>query len=325
MDNYALTVFNGHLYSGGESPYSGGTIQKWNENGELVQEWETAHNCVMTLTLFNKHLYSGGYDGSNKIQKWTENGELVQEWETAHDVTTLTVFNGHLYSAGEYDHFVPIIKKWTENGQLVQQWEPKHNVEDFDIVQTLIVLNGYLYSGGGGRYLSCTENVTGGNKIQKWTENGELVQEWETAHNCVMTLTVFNEHLYSGGYDGRIKKWTENGELEQEWKTAHWFVNTLTVFNGHIYSCGGGIKIQKWTENGELFQEYKHTDDDRNVTTLTFFNGHLYSVVDKKIQKWKKRDMNLFFQIFYKGTVYNYNLEGGILEKIASYMPMFYR
>jgi hypothetical protein len=224
-----------------------------------------------------------------------------------------TVFNGHLYSGGNEEVYVPIIQKWTENGQLVHQWEPAHNVEPlhYDIVNTLIVLNGYLYSGGGGRYLNygtseligcrflnlTTENETGGNKIQKWTENGELVQEWETAHDCVMTLTVFNGHLYSGGYDGRIKKWTENGELEQEWETAHEFVMTLTVFNGHIYSCGGGIKIQKWTENGELFQEYKHTDDDRNVTTLTFFNGHLYSVVDFTIQKWKKKDMNLFFQI----------------------------
>jgi hypothetical protein len=56
-------------------------------------------------------------------------------------------------------------------------------------------------------------NVTGGNKIQKWTENGELVQEWETAHNCVMTLTVLNEHLYSGfnnNMSNNIKTLTKN-------------------------------------------------------------------------------------------------------------------
>jgi hypothetical protein len=146
---------------------------------------------------------------------------------------------------------------------------------------------------------------TGVNKIQQWTENGE--QEWVEWDADSGALTVFYGHL----------KWDAE------------CVTTLTVFNGHIYSCGGGIKIQKWTENGELVQEYKHTDDDRNVFTLTFFNGHLYSVVensvvDFRIQKWKKKDMYLFFQIFYKGTVYKYNLEAGILEKIASYIPMFY-
>ena len=58
-----------------------------------------------------------------------------------------------------------------------------------------------------------------------------LVKEWETAYSSVTTLTVFNEHLYSGGggwgvRNSKIQKWNENGQLVREWETAHTSVNT---------------------------------------------------------------------------------------------------
>ena len=109
-----------------------------------------------------------------------------------------------------------------------------------------------------------------------------LVHEWGTDTCAVKTLTAFNGHLYSGGYvSKKIQKWNEDGELVQEWETAHSGVSTLTVFNGHLYS-GSGWK--------------------------------------NKIQKWKIIEIYLFFQIFYKGTAQEYNLETGILEQIYKYI-----
>ena len=124
-----------------------------------------------------------------------------------------------------------------------------------------------------------------------------LVQQWETAHHNVSTLTVFNGHLYSGGSGNIIQKWNENGELVQQWNRNsitinEWIntlssVNTLTVFNGYLYSGGSGNKIQKWNENGQFLHEWETAHS--NVSTLTVFKRHLYSGgSNKKIQKWNE-------------------------------------
>merc|ERR1712146_740127 len=80
-----------------------------------------------------------------------------------------------------------------------------------------------------------------------------LVQEWESAHSAVYTLTEFNGHLYSGGWkSNKIQKWNEQGQLVQEWETVHTHVVTLTEFHGHLYSGGNGNKIQKWNEQVDI-------------------------------------------------------------------------
>merc|ERR1712146_552508 len=120
-----------------------------------------------------------------------------------------------------------------------------------------------------------------------------LLQEWESAHTHVITLTEFNGHLYSGGWkSNKIQKWNEQGQLVQEWEAVHTHAVTLTEFNGHLYSGGNNSKkIQKWNEQGQLVQEWEsaHT----HVVTLTEFNGHLYSggYNSKKIQKWFVKDV----------------------------------
>ena len=304
---YTLTVFNGYLYSNDINK-----IKKWNQDGELVQEWETNHNFIITITGYEGYLYSGGCD--HYIYKWDEEGNLILSWETYHDeIYNLKVFNGYLYSAGESASHsnASKIQKWNQDGNLVKDLKGK-GVNG----NSLIYFNGYIYSSGGSG-------------VQKWNEDLELVKEWTSSYR-VDSLTCLNGFIYSGG-GNKVQKWTEDGQLIMEWETAHSFtVNTLIVENGYIFSAGrsnditredyyGKLpnKIQRWTEDGKLVNEWKSTSKGF-VHSLTSFNGNVYAGGNKV---WVLKDHSLFFQVFYKAkTVKAYNLDSGILQQISEYI-----
>ncbi len=199
---YALAVFNGMVYAGGNFTIAGRVhanhIAVWNGN-----EWDTVgygfNSDVYCLTVWNGSLYAGGdFDSSgsvkiNHIARW--NGSLWTGLGAGMNnyVNALMPYRGLFYAAGNFDTAggkpVDYISVW--NGSFWDTVGEGVNQE----TSALDTNNGILYVGG---YFTTAENITV-NGIAGW--NGAV---WDSLSSgvgsgSVVSIASYKAGIFAGG------------------------------------------------------------------------------------------------------------------------------
>lgn len=307
LDNsvWALAVYNGELYVGGDFNTAGNnfakSIAKWNGT-----TWSTvgaamwSPGSIAALAVYNGELYAGGsftlsggisvriakWDGTN----WSEVGTGMNS-----SVTALVVYNGELYAGGSFTiaggNPANRIAKW--NGTAWSAVGTGMLGNNTSAVWALAVYNGELYAGG-------KFNTAGGNsanRIAKWDGSawsglgtGITVPQGIPDNSSVSALAVYNSELYVGGdfYNvggnqvGNIAKWDGS-----TWPTSgmglglNTPVYSLAAYNGELFVGGtftiaGGNpanRIAKW--NGSAWSALG-TGINSTVSSFAVYNAELY-------------------------------------------------
>ncbi len=272
---YALAVYNGELYAGGEFTQAGGmsmnNIARWNGsswNSVGVGSENGVNGTVRSLAVYNGELYVGGaftQAGSvsaNYIARWngtswnsvgtgSENGV---SGESNTSVYALAVYNNELYVGGAFTQAGSVsanyIARW--NGSSWNSLGTGSNNGMSSLVWALAVYNGELYVGGA--FHQAGGMTTG--SIARWNGSG-----WNSVTNngngiagfSVNSLAVYNGELYAGGMfslsndanANNIAKWDGSSWSILGTSTAngvsggsYTYVNAMAVYNGELYVGG---------------------------------------------------------------------------------------
>lgn len=140
---------------------------------------------------------------------------------------------------------------WNENGECVSRWDAGN------AVYAVIEWNGML----------CTGQYDG-------------IKLWKNFNHCEMMfddlpvscLVVFEEILFSSGYDDCIRKLNIKGGL-QTFKAHDKPISRLFVSNNKLFSAPSDGKLKQWTRTGDLQQIFEGPTD--SVYCITEWNGAL--------------------------------------------------
>src|SRR5690348_11363232 len=107
-----------------------------------------------------------------------------------------------------------------------------------------------------------------------------------TAALSILSLIVYDEHLWSGDSNGYIKKWNSEGKCIQTIDAHNDWIRNLVEFNGYLYSCSDdeGL-IKKWNKKGECV--IKLQAHNNWIWSMLVHDQYLYSFsADKTIKQW---------------------------------------
>jgi len=122
-----------------------------------------------------------------------------------------------------------------------------------------------LYTGTPGQCLDAdVNNGANGTKVQVWTCNGTLQQQWiswsdNTIESVKFRGMCLDADLNGGGANGtRVQLWACNGSTQQQWVTrindlaiynVRFLNNTNTVLDRDVTVPGNGARVQLWAKN----------------------------------------------------------------------------
>lgn len=217
---FALAVYNGALYIGGNFVTSGGTnIAQWN-GSSLSGAQEGTVGFIYALAVYKNNLYAGGMISlagtveANCIAMWNnvtwsalDSAGITGEngWAC---VNALTVYNNELYVGGFFDTVngkqMNCITKW--NGSI---WAPVGSgINIGGAVDAMAVYNGSLYVGGGfdsagGVYTKNIAMLTSPSSIDEVKEANQILVYPNPVNNMLtiemgslnntMPYTIYNE------------------------------------------------------------------------------------------------------------------------------------
>ncbi|MSS70227.1 MAG: LamG domain-containing protein [Candidatus Latescibacteria bacterium] len=240
---------------------------------------------VYSLTVYEGQLYTGtfehGADEAGHVYRYTGGTRWIDcgSPDPCNTVASLAVYHGRLYAGSSRykagGSALPDSPNQHPGGNIYRYeggkvWTPCGHLEGADSIAGLAVYRGDLYaiplySQGVFRYKGGTE----------WTSCG-------TPGVRMMSLTVFNGHLYGAGNEGEGRggvyryeggtTWTRTGDqpgVTQVYSFATYqgklYVGTWP--DGTVFRYDGG---EIWTNVGRLGQE-------KEVMAMMVYNGKLYA------------------------------------------------
>ncbi|CAN5511727.1 hypothetical protein BH10BAC5_BH10BAC5_16490 [soil metagenome] len=288
---YALAVYNGELYAGGNFTLAGGNsalnIAKWNGTA-----WNTVgsgiNGEVRSLIVYNSKLYAGGdfdYAGSvsaNRIARW--NGTVWTDvgggfnTNNGSKVFAFTIFNTKLIVGGRFN---------TAGGSI-----PVNNVASWDETSWTAVGNGF--GSGSDRIFSLAVNNSilycGGKSSSEYNIAYLEGAMWRTVgggmDNDVNTVTSYKGNLIVGGnfkragglYVDRIAQWNGNswsrlltGMNEKVYSVFSLVsgIDTILIAGGEFTTAGGKsakhIAIWKTENTSTVSGQVKYADNSQPV------------------------------------------------------------
>jgi WD40 repeat protein len=243
-----------------------GIIRLWNLSGELITEWNSEQNMIMSLSVSpdGQHLATAGRDS---LQIWTMNGEKLAIWNPSHNPVTDVVFSPtgkYLVTTGEDG----VAKLWNLEGQQLaflkrrsqgqicsitfkddEEWIATGTLDGvlgiWDLSGSQIV-NWKTYQNNRFIYIYNHQPIKGlkfrasGDKlvvvnqqnIQIWNVSGKLFTEWNTDQRKVIqtSFSPDGHKIVTAGLDYTIKVWEMTGRILAEWNTNSSYVTSL-IFN----------------------------------------------------------------------------------------------
>jgi len=184
---WALIVINNLLYSGGGD----GNIMVWTEDGERIRTIKAHSNYDSCLIEFKGMLISGSYDNTIKCWSLSSYNCIMTLEGHSNGIRCLAVYDDKYLLSGSWDG---TMKLWdvTEgsSSSCIRTFEHE------DLVTSILVVDLFIISGDNR-----------GN-IYIWSFEGNLLEIIDALSDCVNSLIVHQNYIYSGSEDKTIRKWS---------------------------------------------------------------------------------------------------------------------
>lgn len=208
-----------------------GSIQSWDQNGKLLQEWSSRFKAPMPLdsvqvipTQPHRQALAVSSSNSSRSDSSSSAEQTFQEQNT---------FNFFTVGADG------IIRLWNQAGNILNQWRGSQTaIYSVDV------------SSNGQTLLTLGEDTA----IRLWDIMGQSIANLKGHEGFVSSATFSSDssQLLSTGNDGAVRLWEL--EKEQHWSGQHqrmWTIDWQKM--GNIIATGGQDgKVRLWTGNGTL-------------------------------------------------------------------------
>jgi hypothetical protein len=289
---YALTVYNGELYAGGDIDSAGGQhvnyIAKWNGSSWAPVGFGT-NGIVQAMVVYNGELYVGGFFTSaggnpvNNIAKWNGTSWATVGTGTATSISTLSVYGNKLIAGNAVNQIG--VEQWdgTSWNPLGAGIGPSAN---YPVVYAATPYGGSLVVGGS----FTTAGAANVSNVALWDStnwysvgNGSAPGLIHGPSGPVYALTVYNGILYAGGcftmattgtqqvIANYIARWNGNTGIDEVSSSPEvaLFPNPNNGNFGLRYNCIHQGKFEIFTVEGRLTYSMELSPGKNGITIST--------------------------------------------------------
>jgi WD40 repeat protein/energy-coupling factor transporter ATP-binding protein EcfA2 len=236
-----------------------GTIQIWNRQGEVLQEWKVpGKNPVDTIISF---------DPVHKMIASASN-EYDPEHQTNNNDGTIT--------QGKFEGFITL---WNLNGTVIKTWKG-HTAE---INSLSFILNGTAIA-------SASYDKT----IKLWGLDGKPLRTLRHRDRVSsISFSPNSQMLVSSSLDGYITLWSiDSDKAQKTWKASDDFqtINSVSFSSDGqtIVSGGSDTTVKLWNRDGSLLETLeKHQDEVKSVSFSHDGQTIASTSMDRTIKLWK--------------------------------------
>ncbi len=193
--------------------------------GDLTGQYE--HSCVKAVAFSGKRVASIGKD--NEVKICTVTGKLIGQYE--HPGVRVLVPGGKRVASGKGNE----VKICTVTGKPIGQYEHPG-------VWALVLDDKRVASGDGAQVKICTVM-------------GKPIGQYE--HLRVADLSLYGNHVASGGSDKKVKICTVEGDLIGQYEHDDWIM-AVDLSSSRVASGGYDNQVKVCTVDGDLIGQYGH-------------------------------------------------------------------